>query len=321
MTTQPARLPLRPASTRLRGVFTAIVTPFQPDGSLDEPTLRSLLRRQVEAGVAGLVPCGTTGESPTLSIEERERVIALTVEAAARRGAGERPIVLAGTGTNDTAASIRATRRAAELGADAALVVAPYYNRPNQRMLEAHYTAIAEQGGLPVVVYNVPSRTASNVEAATLLRLAAHPNIIGVKEAGGSLDQFAVVLRERPRDFAVLSGDDLWTLPTLALGGDGVVSVASNEIPAEMVALCRAAFDGEWDEARALHERFVPLFRANFADAPNPVPVKAALALLGLAGDTLRQPMLPLEDGPRATLANVLAAAGVLAEAPARVTA
>jgi 4-hydroxy-tetrahydrodipicolinate synthase len=192
--------------------------------------------------------------------------------------------------------------------------VAPYYNRPNQRMLEAHYTAIAEQGGLPVVVYNVPSRTASNVEAATLLRLAAHPNIIGVKEAGGSLDQFAVVLRERPRDFAVLSGDDLWTLPTLALGGDGVVSVASNEIPAEMVALCRAAFDGTWDVARAIHERFVPLFRANFAGAPNPVPVKAAMAILGLLEENLRQPMLPLDEASRAALADVLREVGLSAE-------
>ncbi len=321
MTTRPARLPLRPATTRLRGVFTAIVTPFQRDGSLNEPTLRALLRRQVEAGVAGLVPCGTTGESPTLSVEERERVIALAVEAAAHAGAGERPTVLAGTGTNDTAASIRATRRAAELGADAALVVAPYYNRPNQRMLEAHYTAIAEQGGLPVVVYNVPSRTASNVDAATLLRLAAHPNIIGVKEAGGSLDQLALVLRERPGNFAVLSGDDLWTLPSLALGGDGIVSVASNEIPAEMAALCDAAFDARWDEARAIHERFVPLFRANFAGAPNPVPVKAALALLGLADDNLRLPMLPLDEGPRVALADVLVEAGLLGRSAAAVTA
>jgi 4-hydroxy-tetrahydrodipicolinate synthase len=314
MTTRPARLPLQPATTRLSGVFTAIITPFRDDGSLDEPTLRRLLRRQVEAGVAGLVPCGTTGESPTLSEEEHDRVIALAVDEAARAGASERPTVLAGTGTNDTAASIRATRRAAELGADAALIVTPYYNRPNQRMLEAHYTSIAEEGGLPVVVYNVPSRTASNVDAATLLRLAEHPNIIGVKEACGTLDQIAVILRERPRNFAVLSGDDIWTLPMLALGGDGVVSVASNEIPAEMVELCDAAFDGRWTDARSLHERFLPLFRANFAGAPNPVPVKAAMAMLGLSGETLRQPMLPLDDVSRDALAGVLREVGLSAD-------
>ena len=311
MTTQPARLPLRPATTRLHGAFTALITPFAADGSLDETSLRRLLRRQVAAGISGLVPCGTTGETPTLSLDERERLIALSVAAASESAAEVRPTVLAGTGTNDTAASIRATRRAAALGADVALVVAPYYNRPNQRMLEAHYLAIAEEGGLPIVVYNVPSRTASNVEAATLLRLAEHPNIVGVKEAGGSLDQIAVILRERPADFAVLAGDDLWTLPMLALGGDGVVSVASNEIPDEMVALCAAADAGDWDGARAIHERWLPLFRANFAGAPNPVPVKAAMALMGLGADHLRQPLLPLDEASRGELAGVLRDAGL----------
>ena len=311
MTTQPARLPLRPATTRLHGAFTALITPFAADGSLDETSLRRLLRRQVAAGISGLVPCGTTGETPTLSLDERERLIALSVAAASESAAEVRPTVLAGTGTNDTAASIRATRRAAALGADVALVVAPYYNRPNQRMLEAHYLAIAEEGGLPIVVYNVPSRTASNVEAATLLRLAEHPNIVGVKEAGGSLDQIAVILRERPADFAVLAGDDLWTLPMLALGGDGVVSVASNEIPDEMVALCAAADAGDWDGARAIHERWLPLFRANFAGAPNPVPVKAAMALMGLGADHLRRPLLPLDEASRRELAGVLRDAGL----------
>lgn len=311
MTTQPARLPLLPATTRLHGAFTALVTPFAADGALDESTLRRLLRRQVAAGISGLVPCGTTGETPTLSLDERERLIAMSVAAAAESAAEVRPTVLAGTGTNDTAASIRATRRAAALGADLALVVAPYYNRPNQRMLEGHYLAIAEEGGLPIVVYNVPSRTASNVDAVTLLRLAQHPNIVGVKEAGGSLDQIAVVLRDRPAGFAVLAGDDLWTLPMLALGGDGVVSVASNEIPDEMVALCAAADAGDWDEARAIHERWLPLFRANFAGAPNPVPVKAAMALMGLGADYLRQPLLALDEASRGELAGVLRDAGL----------
>jgi 4-hydroxy-tetrahydrodipicolinate synthase len=300
-----------PGGTRLSGAFTALVTPFIAGGDLDEPTFRRLVERQVAAGIDGLVPCGTTGESPTLSPAEHERLIGIAVELAAADGNVARPTVLAGTGTNDTAATVRATRHAAELGADAALVVAPYYNRPNQAMLEAHYTVVADEGDLPVVVYNVPSRTGSNVEAATLLRLAEHPRIVGVKEASNSLDQIAVVLRERPAGFAVLAGDDIWTLPLLALGGDGVVSVASNEIPAEMVELCDAAASGDWQWARTIHAHWLPLFRANFAGGPNPVPVKAALALMGLAGDRLRQPLGPLDDADRARLAAVLREAGL----------
>jgi 4-hydroxy-tetrahydrodipicolinate synthase len=322
MTTYAPRLPVSPGGTHLSGAFTALVTPFATDGALDEPAFRRLVARQVAAGISGLAPCGTTGESPTLSAAERERLIALTVELAAASDGAARPTVLAGTGTNDTAATIRATRRAAELGADAALVVAPYYNRPTQAMLEAHYGAIADEGELPVVVYNVPSRTASNVEAATLLRLAEHPRIVGVKEASNSLDQIAVVLRERSPGFAVLAGDDIWTLPLLALGGEGVVSVASNEIPAEMVALCAAAAAGDWDRARAIHARWLPLFRANFVGGPNPVPVKAALALLGLAEDHVRLPLLSLAQADRARLGVVLREAGLeLAAQPALVAA
>jgi len=322
MTTYPARLPLTAGGTHLSGAFTALVTPFTADGALDEPTFLRLVERQVAAGIDGLVPCGTTGESPTLSAAEHERLIGLAVELAAADGVAARPTVLAGTGTNDTAATIRATRHAAELGADAALVVAPYYNRPNQAMLTAHYTAVADEGDLPVVVYNVPSRTGCNVEAGTLMRLAEHPRIVGVKEASNSLDQIAVVLRERPSGFAVLAGDDIWTLPLMALGGDGVVSVASNEIPAEMVALCEAAASGEWELARAIHARWLPLFRANFAGGPNPVPVKTALALMALAGDRLRQPLGPLEEGDRMRLAAVLSEAGLeLASEPTLVAA
>jgi 4-hydroxy-tetrahydrodipicolinate synthase len=295
---------------RIRGAFTALVTPFGPDGSLDERAFRRLVDHQVRAGIDGLVPCGTTGESPTLSPDERERVIALTVEAAA---ASRRHIpVVAGTGTNDTAATIRASRRAAALGADAALVVAPYYNRPDQRMLEAHFRAVADEGGLPVVVYNVPSRTGTNVEAATLLRLAEHPRIVAVKEASANLEQIASILRERPAGFAVMSGDDAWTIAVLAMGGDGVVSVASNEIPAGMVALCDAARTGDWDAARALHARWLPLFRANFQGGPNPVPVKAALSMMGMLEDALRLPLLPLDGPPRERLRAVLAAEGLL---------
>ena len=305
----------------LRGAFTALVTPFTPDGALDETSLRQLVRWQVLAGIDGLVPCGTTGESPTLTQEERDRVIALTVEIVAERPSRSRVTIVAGTGTNDTAATIAATRRAAELGADAALVVAPYYNRPDQRMLEAHYRAVADDGGLPVVVYNVPSRTGTNVEPATLLRLAEHPRIVAVKEASGNLDQIALICRDRPHDFGVLAGDDSWTLAVLAMGGNGVVSVASNEIPGEMVALCSAARAGDWDAARRIHERWLPLFRANFAGGPNPVPVKAALSMMGLIGDVLRRPLLPLEEPARQSLAGVLQHAGLVELSGGRISA
>jgi 4-hydroxy-tetrahydrodipicolinate synthase len=307
----------RATPRRLQGALTALVTPFDAEGALDLAAHRRLVGRQAEAGIDGLVPCGTTGESPTLSVAEREAVIGATIEVLAETGARDRVAVVAGTGTNDTAATIRATRRAATLGADAALVVTPYYNRPDQRMLDAHYRAVAEEGDLPVVVYNVPSRTGANVEAETLLRLAAHPRIVAVKEASGNLDQIARIARERPEGFSLLAGDDIWTLPVLALGGDGVVSVASNEIPAEMASLCAAAAKGDWNAARIQHERWLPLFRANFRGGPNPVPVKAALALMGLIEDQLRPPLLPLGEPHRSTLAGLLAEAGLIAGAAA----
>jgi 4-hydroxy-tetrahydrodipicolinate synthase len=296
----------------LRGALTALVTPFTSDGSVDEAAFRHLVQWQVLAGINGLVPCGTTGESPTLSSGERERLIAITVETIGERSDGTVAVV-AGTGTNDTAATIAATRRAAAIGADAALVVAPYYNRPNARMLDAHFRAVADDGGLPIVVYNVPSRTATNVDVDTFLRLAEHPQVIAIKEASGNLEQIARICRDRPPGVAVLAGDDAWTLPVLALGGDGVVSVASNEIPREMVALCAAASSGDWDLARRLHERWLPLFLANFQGAPNPVPVKAALALMGLLdGDAVRGPLLPLDDATRVTLADLLRRVGLV---------
>jgi 4-hydroxy-tetrahydrodipicolinate synthase len=316
--TSIARTPTtsRPA---LRGALTALVTPFTADGEFDEIAFRRLVRWQVLAGIDGLVPCGTTGEAPTLSPDERDRLIAATVETVAERPSRARVAVVAGTGTNDTAATIRATRRAAALGADAALVVAPYYNRPDGRMLEAHFRAVADEGDLPVVVYNVPSRTGTNVDAETFLRLADHPRIVAVKEASGNLEQIARICRDRPRDVAVLAGDDAWTLPVLALGGDGVVSVASNEIPGEMVALCAAARAGDWAAARSHHERWLPLFLANFRGAPNPVPAKAALALMGLLdGDAVRAPLLPLDDDARTALAAVLRACGLVEPAGGR---
>jgi 4-hydroxy-tetrahydrodipicolinate synthase len=298
---------------RLRGALTALVTPFTPDGSLDEPTLRSLVAWQVLAGIDGLVPCGTTGESPTLSPAERDRVIALTIEVVAERPSSARVAIVAGTGSNDTRATIEATRRAAALGADAALVVAPYYNRPDGRMLEAHYRAVADEGDLPVVVYNVPSRTGTNVPADVFLRLAEHPRIVAIKEASGNLEQIAVICRDRPRDVAVLAGDDAWALPVLALGGNGVISVASNEIPGEMVSLCAAARAGDWETARRTHDRWLPLFLANFRGGPNPVPAKAALAAMGvLRADTLRLPLQPLVEADRTRLHGVLRDVGLI---------
>jgi 4-hydroxy-tetrahydrodipicolinate synthase len=308
-----AAIPAPTSRPVLRGAFTALVTPFQPDGTLNEAAFRRLVRWQVLAGIDGLVPCGTTGESPTLATEERERLIAATVEVVRERASRDRVRVVAGTGTNDTAATIRATRRAAELGADAALVVAPYYNRPDGRMLTAHFTAVADEGDLPIVVYNVPSRTGTNVDADTFLRLAQHPRVIAIKEASGNLDQIARLCRDRPRDVAVLAGDDAWTLPILAMGGDGVVSVASNEVPGELVALCAAARAGDWDGARRIHERWLPLFQANFRGGPNPVPAKAALALMGLLDtDAVRAPLLPIDPDGRAAMVTTLRSLGLL---------
>jgi 4-hydroxy-tetrahydrodipicolinate synthase len=303
----------------LTGALTALVTPFTRDGDIDEAAFERLLRHQLQAGIDGLVPCGTTGESPTLASAERERIIELTVQAAhgdaAARGTTYHTPVIAGTGTNDTRATIAATRRAAALGADGALVVAPYYNKPDQRMLEAHYRAVADDGALPIVVYNVPGRTGTNIEAATLLRLAEHPRIIAVKEASANLEQMMTILRDRPADFRVLSGDDSWTFPLLALGGDGVISVASNEVPYVMVRLCASARSGDWTLARQIHARHLELFRVNFV-SPNPVPVKAALAAMGLIEDVVRQPLLPLAEPQRTRVMTVLAELG-LASAPA----
>jgi 4-hydroxy-tetrahydrodipicolinate synthase len=316
-----ARTPT-PARPVLRGALTALVTPFHEDGSVDLATLRQLVRWQVLAGIDGLVPVGTTGEAPTLTARERERVIATVVETVAERPSRRRVPVVAGTGTNDTAATIAATRRAARLGADAALVVAPYYNRPDGRMLEAHFRAIADDGDLPIVVYNVPSRTGTNVPVETFLRLAEHPRVVAIKEASGSLEQIARICRDRPRDVAVLAGDDAWTLPVLALGGDGVVSVASNEIPGEVVSLCAAAISADWDLARRMHERWLPLFLGNFVGGPNPVPVKAALALMGLLEtDTTRLPLLSLDEPARSTLRATLRALGLIEAAGGRIAA
>jgi 4-hydroxy-tetrahydrodipicolinate synthase len=313
--TRLARTPNQ-RTPHLRGALTALVTPFTASGALDEAAYRRLVTWQLTSGIDGLVPVGTTGESPTLSPEERDRCIEIAVTAAAQHGS--RVPVIAGTGSNDTRSSIEATRRAAALGADAALIVTPYYNRPDQRMLDAHFRAIADEGGLPIVVYNVPGRTGANVEADTFLRLAEHPCVIAVKEASANIEQIAVICRDRPRDVAVLSGDDAATLAILAMGGDGVVSVASNQVPAEMSALCRAALAGDYAGARRIHDRWLPLLRANFQGAPNPVPAKAAMLAMGLIErDDLRAPLLPLADAPRERLITILRTLGLVGAAGA----
>ena len=299
MTTQPT----------LRGAFTALVTPFTRDGDLDEAALRRLLERQLDAGIDGLVPVGTTGEAPTLSSDERDRVIELTVQAVHDRGAAGRVPVVAGTGTNDTRASIAATRRAAALGADAALVVAPYYNKPDQRMLEAHYRAIADEGGLPVVVYNVPGRTGINIAADTVLRLAEHERIIGVKEASGNLEQIMTIVRDRP---------DGLRRPLRRRQLD-LAAAGPRRRRRHLRRLQRGAgrhgeplrrrARGRLGHRPALHERYLPLMRVNFV-SPNPVPVKAALAEMGLIEDVLRQPLLPLAEPGRGRLLAILGGPG-----------
>ena len=301
-----------PANRQIRGAYTALVTPFAPDGAIDKPAFGALVRRQLDACIDGLVLAASTGESPTLSSEEREWLVGRAVEIASERPSRCRVKIVANTGLNDTAATIRATRRAAELGADLAMCVAPYYNKPDQRMIEAHFRAIADDGALPIVVYNVPSRTGVNVEPATLMRLAEHPRIVAVKEASANMDQIATILRERPAGFSVMAGDDIWTLPMLSMGGDGVICTCSNEIPGEMAAMCAASLAGDWDTARRIHERWLPLMKANFVGGPNPVPVKAALSLMGLTTDMVRLPLLPLEESHRARLRMVLETTGAL---------
>jgi 4-hydroxy-tetrahydrodipicolinate synthase len=269
---------------RLRGTLTAVYTPFKADGSVDVAAFRAQCARLVAAG-SGLVPCGTTGETPTLSSEEWETLVAVAVEVA-----GGAVPVIPGTGSNDTADTIRTTARARALGADAALVVAPPYNKPPQRSLLAHFRAVADGGGLPVLIYNVPGRTAVNLAPETTLALAADPRFIGVKEAAGALSQFEALVAGAPSHFAVLSGDDAWTLPLLALGGHGVVSVAANVAPRAVTALVAAGLAGDLAAARAHHFALRPLVEALFA-VSNPIPVKYAAALLGHALPEVRLPL------------------------------
>jgi 4-hydroxy-tetrahydrodipicolinate synthase len=282
------------------GVGTALVTPFTASGDLDERAVRRLGRRQIDAGIHFLVPCGTTGENPTLTDAERIRVVELLVDEAA----GRVP-VLAGAGGYNTREVIQLAAEMQHAGAGGLLSVTPYYNKPTQEGLYRHYAAIAESTPLPIVVYNVPGRTGVNVEPATLARLADLPNIVGVKEASGNITQMCEVLRVVPDDFIVLSGDDAITVPLMAIGGRGVISVASNEIPAEMVEMVEAAEGGDFARARAVHARILPLMQINFVEA-NPVPVKAAMAAMGLLEEVYRLPMCSPKTESKEKIVKVL---------------
>jgi len=287
------------------GVYTALVTPFR-DGEVDEPALRELVEAQIAAGIDGLVPCGSTGEAATLSHAEHGRVVQIVVEAVRRRVR-----VLAGTGSNNTRESIELTRHAKNVGADGALLISPYYNKPTQEGIVAHYEAVARETGLPLFVYNIPGRTASNILPATLARLADVEHVVGVKEACGDIAQISEVVARCPDSFSVLSGDDALTLPVLAVGGKGVISTTSNVAPREMVELVRAFRAGDHARALRTHQRLLPLFQALFCET-NPIPVKAALVLQGRIRDEIRLPLTKLTRANRERLQLTLKEQGLL---------
>jgi 4-hydroxy-tetrahydrodipicolinate synthase len=302
-----------------RGVYTAIVTPFNGDGSVDYGCLEALVERQAAAGVTGIVPVGTTGESPTLSYEEHSRVIDCVIEAARKTGKTScggcgcasgccRLQVIAGTGANSTSEALELTRRALAAGADGTLQVTPYYNKPSQEGLYRHFSTVADLG-LPVVLYNVPGRSAREIGIDTIARLAAHPSVVAVKEAGGSVDRVSQILDVC--DIDVLSGDDALTLPMMAVGATGVISVASNVIPKVMVELVNAALEGRWEEARSVHRLYYRLFTHLFLDT-NPVPVKAAMAMMGLCEAVYRLPLCEMDNGLQAKLKATLEGTGIL---------
>jgi 4-hydroxy-tetrahydrodipicolinate synthase len=295
--------------TTFTGCGTALVTPFRKDQSLDEETLRKLVRRQIQAGIDFLVPCGTTGESPTLTHKEHLRVVEITLEEAK----GKVP-VLAGAGGYNTAEVIEMAKELRHMGVDGILSVTPYYNKPTQEGLFQHFQAIAKAVPLPIIVYNIQGRTGVNVEPATLKRLAEIENIIGVKEASGNIGQMATVLHQLPESFIVLSGDDAITIPLIALGGRGVISVVANEIPAEFGKLTKLALAGDFAGARALQRQWFALMEVNFCET-NPGPVKAAMAMMGLLEPVFRLPMVPPSESNRAKIEAVLKSAGLLAAA------
>ena len=286
----------------LRGCGTALVTPFYKDGSIDEDCFQSLVERQIKGGVKILVPCGTTGESATMSESERLHVIKMTVEVAHKKAK-----VIAGTGSNSTAATIDFTRKVRELGADGALIVAPYYNKPTQEGMFAHFAEIAKSvHRFPIMLYNVPSRTASNISAETTLRLANEfDNIAATKEASGNFSQIMEIIAKRPKNFRVFSGDDATTLPLISIGADGLVSVCSNEIPKETAQMVEKALDGAWTSARKIHYKILALMEANFIEA-SPAPCKFVMKEMGLLEENLRLPLVPITEPTRKKLQEIL---------------
>jgi 4-hydroxy-tetrahydrodipicolinate synthase len=293
-------------ATTLRGCGTALVTPFNPDGSIDEAALRALVDWQIDQGIHFLVPCGSTGEAATMTIEEHKRVVRITVEQAK----GRVPVV-AGAASNDTAKAVALSKAMQELGATHLLHASPMYNKPPQRGIIAHFKAIADATDLPIVVYNVPGRTGSNIEAKTTIELAGMKNIHAVKEASGNLGQISDILRGRPKGFVVLSGDDELTLPMMALGGEGIISVVSNAIPGPMARLCELMAKGDFAAARELHMTLLPFMRAAFIES-NPLPIKAAMAMLGKAKNVLRLPLVPMNEAHNDVVRTALKTAGAL---------
>lgn len=292
----------------MRGCATALVTPFKRDGSVDDDCFRKLVERQIKGGVKLLIPCGTTGESATMDDAERLHVIGMAVEVAK----GAKAKVIAGTGSNNTAATIDFTRKAREAGADGALVVAPYYNRPTQEGMFAHFSEIAKSvKKFPIMLYNVPSRTASNISAETTLKLAAKfDNIVATKEASGNFSQIMEIIKNRPKGFAVLSGDDAAALPLISIGADGLVSVCSNEMPAETSKMVERALDGAFTAARKIHYRILPLMEANFIEA-SPAPCKFVMKEMGLLEENLRLPLVPVTKKTADRLKAVMKEVGI----------
>jgi 4-hydroxy-tetrahydrodipicolinate synthase len=294
---------------QLRGCGTALVTPFHQDGSIDDAALRNLVAWQIESGIDFLVPCGTTGETPTLTHDEWLHVIDTTIEVAA----GRVPILAGATSNATHEAVAKAKELATRPGVDAILTASPYYNKPTQEGQYRHFAAIAEAAEKPIVLYNVPGRTAANLEPPTLARLAEIPNIIAVKEASGNMTQIAEAINAVPETFLVFSGDDAVTLPVIALGGVGIISVASNEIPHEMAALTRAALDNDWTTARQLNRKYLPLMQANFIES-SPLPVKAVLAMMGKIEEVYRLPLLPMRRDTRSRLQKVAVEVGLVSK-------
>lgn len=292
---------------RLEGALTAIVTPFDKNGAVDFAALGRFLEFQIKGGVSGIVVCGSTGEAVTLNDEEYERVVRFTVEQV-----GGRVLVIAGAGSNNTARAVYLSKIAQRQGVDGLLHVTPFYNKPTPNGLVAHFKAIADAIDLPIILYNVPSRTGSNVLPAVILRIAKEvPNLVAVKEASGSINQIGEIIKNAPRNFTVLSGDDSLTLPAMILGAKGCISVVANEVPKEFSELCNAALRGNWGKARAMHMKLINLMAMNFIES-NPIPAKAALSMMGIIGENLRLPLVPLEKANRPEIKKCLKELGLI---------